>query len=142
MDKLKKCPFCGSTKLKIDKKSKLYENTAIARIENHTFSVRCNVCHARGGAVGGKVADFRYTKNPLPEYLTTDVELKQKAIEAWNNRKPVENVIKRLEEEKGIAFVTLANTGDSRYDLVYDNVMAYINKAVEIIKEEINKNVD
>lgn len=50
--KLKPCPFCGSTKLKIDKKSKLvnYRHVAI-----FTVSVRCSCCHARGGTVSGEV---------------------------------------------------------------------------------------
>lgn len=59
------------------------------------------------------------------------------AIKSLEKQSKLERVIERLEEEKGIAFLTLANTGDNKYDLVYDNVMAYIDKAIEIIKEEM-----
>ena len=59
------------------------------------------------------------------------------AFGALEKQAGIERALERLEEEKGIAFLTLANTGDSKYDLVYDNVMAYINKAIEIIKEEV-----
>ena len=87
--KLKPCPFCGSTKIKVDKKSTLHGHIAgMWRVENHTYSVRCNVCHARGGAVGGKVIPYK----PITEEFdfsklcTTAEELKIKAIEAWNRR--------------------------------------------------------
>ena len=83
---LKPCPFCGSAKLKIDKKSTLYGYNGLdIRSERHTYSVRCNVCHARGGAIGGfVVVDRRVTK--VPDKFTTDDELKEKVISAWNRR--------------------------------------------------------
>lgn len=86
---LKPCPFCGGTKLKIDSKSKAAGWTGIdARVEQTTFSVRCNVCHARGGAAGGKVIvshQHIYADN-LPKWATTKEDLKAAAIEAWNRR--------------------------------------------------------
>lgn len=50
--KLKPCPFCGSTKLKIDSKRKLihYKHTVY-----YTTSVRCSCCHARGETTSGEV---------------------------------------------------------------------------------------
>lgn len=91
MDELKPCPFCGSTKLKVDKKSKhVGYNGLDHRIEYHTYSVRCNVCHARGPACGGKVMPydrlFYMGEMPLPNWATTDDALINKAIEAWNGR--------------------------------------------------------
>ena len=88
---LKPCPFCGNAKLKIDRKSKLAGYNGLDdRVEQRTYSVRCNVCHARGGAVGGKVlfgrSIFATGKSGLPSWATTDAELKQKAIDAWNRR--------------------------------------------------------
>lgn len=84
---LKPCPFCGSTKLKIDKKSVLHGYTGMdIRIERHTYSVRCNTCHARGGAVGGKVGPHWIEPSRLPKDIVTSEELKNKAIEAWNSR--------------------------------------------------------
>ncbi len=84
---LKPCPFCGSTKLKIESKHKLAGYNGLdMRVENRTFSVRCNVCHARGGAVGGKVILGRLGDLKLPSYATTEYEITRKAIEAWNRR--------------------------------------------------------
>ena len=91
MDKLKPCPFCGGTKLKIDRKSTLagFDGTD-QRVEQHTYSVRCNTCHARGGAVGGKVMPynrrFYMGEIPLPEWATTDDALQNKAVFSWNRR--------------------------------------------------------
>jgi hypothetical protein len=87
---LKPCPFCGSTKLKVECKSVLDGYIGdIHRVKRMTFSVRCNKCHARGGAVGGRVIDsfrFSMTEKDLPEWATTDTWLKERAIEAWNRR--------------------------------------------------------
>ena len=83
---LKPCPFCGSTKLKIDKKSSLYGYNGLdMRSERHTYSVRCNVCHARGGAVGGLVVVDKRT-DVIPAKFTTDEELRKKVVEKWNRR--------------------------------------------------------
>ena len=86
---MKPCPFCGSTKLKIDSKQTKAGYTGIdALVLRETYSIRCNVCHARGGAVGGKVIHSHYDvyRNNMPEWASTKEELKQKAIEAWNRR--------------------------------------------------------
>nr|DAH16962.1 MAG TPA: restriction alleviation protein [Caudoviricetes sp.] len=88
MDELKKCPFCGGKKLKIKRKSRLAGwNGLDMRVEMHTFSVRCNTCHARGSTVSGRVMDDqRICCDQLPDWATTDKALKEKAIEAWNRR--------------------------------------------------------
>ena len=82
--KLKPCPFCGGTKLKIDKKSKLIH---YRHVSNCTFSVRCSCCHARGGTVSGEVRSG--VGEPVSNKLTDYETLKFRAIEAWNRR--VEN---------------------------------------------------
>ena len=91
LTELKPCPFCGSIKLKVERKSTLVGYNGLDhRVKQHTYSVRCNVCHARGGAVGGKVIPhFKYFtggKLPLPDWATTDEVLQNSAIEAWNRR--------------------------------------------------------
>lgn len=88
MTDLKPCPFCGGTKLKVDRKSRLAGwNGLDMRVEMHTYSVRCNTCHARGGAAGGRVMNDPWTRcAQLPEWATTDKTLEEKAIEAWNRR--------------------------------------------------------
>lgn len=86
---LKPCPFCGGTKLKLDKKQTKAGYTGIdALVKQETYSVRCNVCHARGGAVGGKVIHSRLDvyQNNMPEWATTKEALQQKAKELWNRR--------------------------------------------------------
>lgn len=87
-DMLEPCPFCGSTKLKMDKKSSLEGYLAgIWRVERHTYSVRCNVCHARGGSVGGKVVPYKPVEDfDFSKQCTIEEELKMKAVEAWNKR--------------------------------------------------------
>lgn len=88
MNDLKPCPFCGGTKLKIDRKSRLAGRNGLdMRVEMHTYSVRCNHCHARGGAAGGRVIYTPWTRcAPPPDWATTDKALEEKAIEAWNRR--------------------------------------------------------
>lgn len=86
---LKPCPFCGSTKLKLDKKQTKAGYTGIdALVEQKTYSVRCNVCHARGGSAGGKVICSRLDvyRDNMPNWATTKEELQRKAIDAWNRR--------------------------------------------------------
>lgn len=90
-EELKCCPFCGSTKLKINSKStKAGYNGRDNIVYRATYSVRCNKCHARGGAIGGKVLSLEnYPINipySLPSWATTWQELKAKAVAAWNNR--------------------------------------------------------
>lgn len=89
--KLKACPFCGSEKVKIDTKSVKAGYTGIDELVNQvTASVRCNVCHARGPAVGGKVISGRHPKIslkiPLPEWATTKDALCVEAVRKWNTR--------------------------------------------------------
>ena len=91
MGELKPCPFCGGTKLKIDKKSTRAGYNGLGdRVENHTFSVRCNKCHARGGACGGRVLSHIRRGFDIPDWSTTDEGLKEMAVEAWNRREESE----------------------------------------------------
>lgn len=79
------CPFCGGTKLKLEKKSKFDRHSIFAgQVKQQTFYVRCNTCYAKGGAVSGKV-----TLLPILKYDVgaVDVELlKKQAVKAWNRR--------------------------------------------------------
>ena len=89
ISELMPCPFCGSTKLKIERKQTKAGYTGIDALvmqENH--SVRCNICHARGGVAGGRVihSHLYVYKDRMPDWATTKEELQQKAIEAWNRR--------------------------------------------------------
>lgn len=89
MNALKPCPFCGSTKLKTESKQRLAGWTGIdAQVDSVTYSVRCNACHARGGTAGGRVIKSRLMeyRDRMPEWATTENNLRKAAIEAWNNR--------------------------------------------------------
>lgn len=69
-EQLKPCPFCGSNKLKLDKKIRRYKGR-----DAYTVSVRCNCCHARGGTV---------LNLSIPYAVKEDVEFI--AFERWNRR--------------------------------------------------------
>lgn len=82
---LKPCPFCGSNKLKVDKKS---------RNGRSIYSVRCNSCHARGGTCGCERTTYKsilYNSlangDPIEEAFTAG-----KAIEAWNRRVSLDGI--------------------------------------------------
>ncbi len=80
--KLKPCPFCGSTKLKIDNKCKLihYKHTVYC-----TTSVRCSCCHARGGTTSGEVP-CDLVPPTTADKLTDYKALEENAVKAWNRR--------------------------------------------------------
>lgn len=99
MADLKHCPFCESDKLKIDMKKKGTRYFGIGQLENYTASVRCNVCHARGGAVSGYVRNRRFVDKD--DWLKDEIsieELERRAVEKWNTRKPMEAVVAELEK--------------------------------------------
>lgn len=75
--KLKPCPFCGSTKLKINWKTRKTRYSTYECFCYRTLSVRCNVCKARGGAVSGEIGAHDTEEHK---------KLKAKAVEAWNRR--------------------------------------------------------
>ena len=85
MADLKPCPFCGSTKLKLERKSTLAGwNGLDWRVERHTWSVRCNSCFSRGGAVGGRVC--AQDREHIIPWATTDEALSEQAVALWNRR--------------------------------------------------------
>lgn len=88
-ERMKPCPFCRSKKLKIQGTQRKIGATGTDEpVARETYSVRCNVCHARGGAVGGKVilTRLRLRESELPNWASSRESLKEKAIEVWNRR--------------------------------------------------------
>ena len=85
---IKPCPFCKSTSLIVDKKSRLYGfNGMDERIERHIYSARCNKCKASGPISSVLVFMSKHGEDwPLPDWATTDGEIRNKAIELWNGR--------------------------------------------------------
>lgn len=51
----------------------------------------------------------------------------------------INEIIKRLEKEKLIAFETLANTGDEKFDFAYLKLGNYADKAIDIVREVAEK---
>lgn len=70
--KLKPCPFCGSTKLKIDSKRTFNYNK-----RHCSVTVRCMKCHARSPVVGINLEKNQHNERELCESQVT---------EAWNKR--------------------------------------------------------
>ncbi len=81
MSEIKPCPFCGSKQVKVDAQRR---NLRYYGCRYYKYSVRCNICYARGSLVGGYVKMGENIKNGLN--YTTTTELRLKAIDAWNNR--------------------------------------------------------
>ena len=71
-EKLKPCPFCGSTKLKIESKRTFNYNK-----RHCSVTVRCMKCHARSPVVGINVDNNQYNERELCESQVT---------ESWNER--------------------------------------------------------
>ena len=46
----------------------------------------------------------------------------------------VEAVVRELEAERAIAFVTLANSGDEALDKAWEYVSTYLDKAIAIVR--------
>lgn len=90
---LKPCPFCGSTKLKVESK----HNGAHYYQGTHSASVRCGKCHARGPTVSCKVETGRHSASE---------ETKQKAADLWNafSRESINTNFGGCEGCKHIAF--------------------------------------
>lgn len=80
----------------------------------HRFEVHCYDCH----------------------FGLAQSDTEEKAIKAWNTRKPMERILERLEEMKMRYFLTIANTGDEKLDAIYEEIGNAIDKAIEITKEE------
>lgn len=91
-NELKPCPFCGGTKVKIDCKT-------IGSRE--TYSVRCNKCHARGGTYGITIRKSQMSYEAIVQCRDS---AKQKALEEWNTRKPMDEIVEQLEEVKDNAW--------------------------------------
>ena len=89
-EELKPCPFCGWKKLKIESKRgeiHYYSKNGMYPWQNVKYSVRCNSCHARGGALSAAVPTVW-----LGEYSKKVDEVREKAVEAWNRRVNDESV--------------------------------------------------
>ena len=67
----------------------------------------------------------------------SDMKSDDENSEYWNTRKPMEKIKESLKKERTIAFLTLANTGDEKLDVAYQQVASYMDKAIEIVQKEV-----
>lgn len=82
---LKPCPFCGSTKVKVNGKYK--KKWSYEGVGHITCAVRCNKCHARGGTASGYIRNAAYSLTQRgEEVLETEYDIRCRAVEEWNRR--------------------------------------------------------
>lgn len=95
---------CGSERLKLDKKSEKVWGYP-SYVKSVTYSVRCNVCHARGGTASGVVLKHCFCDNPdkiKNIKIKSDGEIIAQAVAIWNTRAQLltQNQIALLEQSK------------------------------------------
>lgn len=127
------CPFCGSDSINVNHAEVRYMGQNEDGIKRHYMKSYCicNKCKARSTPVfyightncsGGFDDDF------LPVYACGD-----KAIENWNNRQPVQQIIEKLEEIANTEKVVHGGRCNGKTLILgYNTGLA---KAIEIIKE-------
>ena len=118
MSEIKRCPFCNG--------GAIYETSREDYLGTVIPQLFCDSC---------KMIFEVENDSPYLDDKKTEEYLREKLYRQFNTRKPMQEIVERLEEEKGIAFLTLANTGNKIKDIVHDEVMAYLNTAIEIVKE-------
>lgn len=88
----KPCPFCGAKgKVKCESRKRVvYRNDFGEVVEYRTYHIRCTVCNARGGTVGGLVGRDTETEKVkiCGIYVTvhTDGYFERQALRKWNRR--------------------------------------------------------
>jgi hypothetical protein len=105
MSKLKRCPLCGG-------------NAKVAHYSNgwdEWYHVICPNCHI----------------SQTGSHTKTEAEV----IEEWNTRKPMDRIVERLEEEKGVVVID----GKPMYQ---EDCFIDIDDAIEIVKEEGDLNAN
>ena len=109
--KLLPCPFCGG-------EAELNGHYIKGVPNNYQYFVRRNQCKAR----------------PQPFYT---FKKKEKAVEAWNTRKPIERIVDRLEEELKLAD-DIKKKCAREAPLQFDNAKGYatgISNAIWLVKK-------
>lgn len=81
----------------------------------------------------GNICD-EYTVKCTECGVGTKVLKSDEAINAWNTRKPMDDIVAELKRIKMNYFLTIANTGDAKNDFAYENVGNALDKAIEIVK--------
>lgn len=108
MSELKRCPFCGG-KAHVEAHKFYEEKTKDFTVK--TFGIICDNCHTSGG---------QFYKS------------EQEAIETWNTRKPVDDVLVRLENA---SYWTQSTFDEDGYCNDDSEEVIDLYKAIEILKE-------
>lgn len=106
-DIIKRCPFCGG-------------EAAIDKIIANCVDVECTVCHAGSRLV-----------------LCTEGDMENKAIKAWNARKPMDDILERLQDELELSSKEKVRVKKEN-PLQFDRVVGYSNgiaNAIDIVRE-------
>ena len=120
MSNLKRCPFCsGEAKIEWEDWKDISPTSGIYRLSvNHKpecFFVQMNGLNAKSEMISSN---------------------KERLAEAWNNRKPMQNIMKRLEENLQ-KFEEKRKMAESEADkLRFFNFEMALRKAVSIVREE------
>ena len=115
--KLLPCPFCGG-EAKLEGRYREWDG-----IYYDVVYVYCTLC-------GCQTSD---------ESIGERKDREQKSIEKWNNRKPVDDVVERLENNSFWTEPTFDIDGYCNDDSVE---VVDLDKAIEIIKEELGSGYD
>lgn len=102
--KLLPCPFCGGNKVG------LWHNKSISPLILGTHNVQCYDCH----------------------FGLAPSKTKEEAIEKWNQRKPMQEIVERLEEE---SFWTASTYDEDGYCNDDSQEVVDLNRAIEIVME-------
>ena len=115
MNDLKCCPFCGGE-----------AEVGLTNQHDKLFVVGCNAPMCYGNI----------------NHFTMGFASKESALNTWNTRAPMDNIVEKLEKLKMRYFLTLANTGDVKNDFAYENVGNALDNAINIVKQEINNGLE
>ena len=119
--KLLPCPFCGG---EAEVRNKHIPPKMSIMPDYNYFYCACMECCVEGKSFS--VVDLYYKKN----YVEIEKELTNKAIQAWNTRKPMDDIVEKLEAESHIEPVDdMDPYGDISVKVVG------LDKAIEIVKE-------
>ena len=84
------CPFCGAKgKVRCEsRRREIWRNDFGDVVVYRTYHIRCTVCNARGGTVGGLVANERKTVKIYGQDTLVQPHsyYERKALEKWNRR--------------------------------------------------------
>ena len=128
--KLLPCPFCGSEKLKLESKNgriHYHEKDGMREWQNVVFSVRCNSFHAIGSTTSADLPTMGMHK----DYVAKKTDAIERAIKAWNTRKPIEDMVEQLSEKSVETIPTCAVDG---YSMTEEEKMVFLDDAIDIVR--------